>query len=771
MSDIHQLPDHELWDALQGDPELLNTAERFRKAVQHESPDPHFVAQLRKELLLNARTPHITTHRKTSHLPVSLPFGLVAAAVILFALVVGLNIPIGRPTPVATILASSPINGSTTVAPSQKNITVSFNVPMNHASVVQGIHVEPAMAVTATWQGNSLVIQPSHPLAPNTPYVISIEPQALVTSSGAHASSPATIAFTTGSTSPASILPSPGTTPSVLSTTTLVSILPTAQYSIGVNDHVLVSGAAGTSSNSPSAQPSPSPSSSALGNPSPSSTVGTAVPSGSFLTPGVSGAPSPIAGSLIDVSLSGTSSPSVLAPQSLTAVRSPDGTTYAVLVPGANGTTSLELLSSSGGQPTKTPVQASAASFLDWTLTNGILYENGNVLMSYSPVSASITPLAILPSDATATCAPFRPLCAVVPSLATSPATPSTAPTGVITLHLGDLFNATTGSVRQLPAGSSVAFSDDGSHMIVLSHTSLSTALTSSPGVRTPLPVNIVGTPESTGNDLAISNSGTAIAYTTQTQAGYETVVATTSGTVLGSISGATGPLFNALGTKLVAQTSNILSQTAELISAPLPIVAEATWPVDPSALTLINDVISAQTGHGSPASYPALASIQQDPVIDSGMILQAQPVSATEIQANLRFTGLPSSSFPYGAVQFEQITILKAAGKWTLATAHATAVTGLSNGPHVLTEYPINANAIALVIDGDLVPSSVPAAVSLQENGKILPAVVSYDASAHTILVTAESPIPQGATVVVSTSLQDTNGSDFAAPLALKVS
>ncbi len=765
MSDIRRLPDRELWDALQGDPELLDTAERLRKAVQHESPDPLYVTRLRKDLLLETRTPHIPAHRKTPHLPISLPFGMVAAAVILLALAVGLNIPIGRPAPVATVLASSPVNG-TTVAPSQQHITVSFNVPMNHSSVVQGIHVEPAMAVTTVWQGNNLVIKPSHPLAPDTPYLITIAPKALVTTTGAHASSPATIAFTTAGTTPAAPLPTPGAAPPQLAAANLLSILPGAQYTIGINDHVLVAGAAGTPSSSPTAQPTPSTSASTTTAPAGGSTS----PS---LAPAVAAAPSPATGSLVDVSLSATSSRAVLAPQALAAVRSPDGTTYAVLVPGSGGTATLELLPASGGQPTSTSVQANSQSLLDWTLSNGILYENGNELMSYAPATGTTTPLALLPDGTSALCAPFRTLCAVIPSQSTvPPATGPAAQSSIPHLQPGELFNAQDGSsVLQLPAGSTPAFSEDGSHMILLVGNTLSTALTSSPRDRTPVPGQVTGTLDSAGGSLAISNSGTTVAYTTQTQAGYETVVTTTTGTVIGTIPGAMEPLFNALGTKLVAQTSNIVAQTDELVTAALPVVAEATWPVDPAALTLINSIIASQTGHGSPTSYPALASVQQDPIIVTGMILQAHAVSASEITAELRFTGLPSSSYPNGAVRFEQITVVKSGGSWSLSKATATAVTGLSAGPHVLTEYPINANSLALIVDGDLVPGSVPSAVSLLEGGAALPAIVSYDASAHTILVTAEAPIPPTATVVIGASLQDTNGARAGAPIALSVS
>ncbi len=54
-------------------------------------------------------------------------------------------------------------------------ITVAFNEPMNQPAVVAGLHIRPATQVTTSWQGNNLLITPTHHLAGNTPYTVTID--------------------------------------------------------------------------------------------------------------------------------------------------------------------------------------------------------------------------------------------------------------------------------------------------------------------------------------------------------------------------------------------------------------------------------------------------------------------------------------------------------------------------------------------------------------------------------------------------------------------
>src|SRR5256712_5827021 len=75
----------------------------------------------------------------------------------------------------------SPINNKTNVATAEP-IEIKFSGPVDKAAVEETVQIEPATSVTKQWVGNTLVIVPDHPLAPNTTYTVTLRPKAAVAS-------------------------------------------------------------------------------------------------------------------------------------------------------------------------------------------------------------------------------------------------------------------------------------------------------------------------------------------------------------------------------------------------------------------------------------------------------------------------------------------------------------------------------------------------------------------------------------------------------------
>jgi hypothetical protein len=210
----HGAMDEELRALLGGDERLLETAAEVRSALHEAAIDPAFARRLGAEVI--ARRKHAIEERSRRRWlpkglrlawPPSRPLAalagaLVAAAVLLTAIVVP---RLGGPAPVP-VLASSAVAGMASVDPAGQ-VVLHFSHPMDHQAVVAALRMVPATAVRTSWSGEDLVVAPLHGLAPNSPYVLTIDRNRARTAGGAPVANDLRVVFGTAP------LPEPGGAP------------------------------------------------------------------------------------------------------------------------------------------------------------------------------------------------------------------------------------------------------------------------------------------------------------------------------------------------------------------------------------------------------------------------------------------------------------------------------------------------------------------------------------------------------------------------------
>jgi len=187
--------DPELLELLAEEPALLELAAKARRGRPSVAPAPVFVRSLRMSLMREA------TRRQRRYFlfqapAVRLAWGAAFVGVVLGAAglaSLSINVPRGQQL---VVVASSNVSYQHSVALND-TITVSFSQPMDHASVVDALQIEPATAYKTSWNGNSLLIEPLHGLAANTPYKVTISSSIARTSSGATPAKSMYIAFGT----------------------------------------------------------------------------------------------------------------------------------------------------------------------------------------------------------------------------------------------------------------------------------------------------------------------------------------------------------------------------------------------------------------------------------------------------------------------------------------------------------------------------------------------------------------------------------------------
>ncbi|HEY9287777.1 MAG TPA: Ig-like domain-containing protein, partial [Candidatus Dormibacteraeota bacterium] len=180
--------------------------------------DPHFRSYLRAKLMDEAR--------RSLPRPSSRPwyaFGFrgrtvalsMAAVATGFLVVLGVQVYLHKqplPTTEGVAMILPPIANKTNVATAAEPIQLQFTGPVDKNAVADSVVIEPATSVTKQWVGSTLVIIPTHPLAPNTNYTVSLKPKA---------AAPA-------ATTPAAIKPTPtvAPTPVVLHFSTVRAPIP-----------------------------------------------------------------------------------------------------------------------------------------------------------------------------------------------------------------------------------------------------------------------------------------------------------------------------------------------------------------------------------------------------------------------------------------------------------------------------------------------------------------------------------------------------------------
>ena len=149
--------------------------------------DPHFRSYLRAKLMDEARR---SLPRPSSRPWYAFPFrgrtlALSTAAVAAgFLVVLGVQVYLHKqplPTTEGVALIQPSIANKTDVATAAEPIELQFTGPVDKNAVADSVVIEPATSVTKQWVGSTLVIIPTHPLAPNTNYTVSLKPKAAPT--------------------------------------------------------------------------------------------------------------------------------------------------------------------------------------------------------------------------------------------------------------------------------------------------------------------------------------------------------------------------------------------------------------------------------------------------------------------------------------------------------------------------------------------------------------------------------------------------------------
>jgi Bacterial Ig-like domain/WD40-like Beta Propeller Repeat len=117
-----------------------------------------------------------------------------AAAAVVFA-VVGLPTLRGT-TGAVTVAVRSDVNGTVSADPGAA-IRLTFTQPVDHDSTRAAVNLTPFVSTMSQWQGDTLVVKPSHGFAPNTGYLLTIDHTVARTANGAALASDLRVAFGT----------------------------------------------------------------------------------------------------------------------------------------------------------------------------------------------------------------------------------------------------------------------------------------------------------------------------------------------------------------------------------------------------------------------------------------------------------------------------------------------------------------------------------------------------------------------------------------------
>jgi len=204
-------PDPELDDLFDEHPSLEPFANLLRASRLKDPPlDPAFRSALRRRVMEEAWTrgePRPSFLASLFRGPGLAWAGASMAAVLLAIFVVQVTNQ-ATPTTQVNYLSAYPTGSVMADQP----ITLTFSQAMDHQSVEQAIHIEPATQVRYNWQGNQLTIVPNtSSLAPNTQYHVTIAPTA-TTAAGKPIDKPIAVTFNTQP--PTSPAPAPNASPS-----------------------------------------------------------------------------------------------------------------------------------------------------------------------------------------------------------------------------------------------------------------------------------------------------------------------------------------------------------------------------------------------------------------------------------------------------------------------------------------------------------------------------------------------------------------------------
>jgi methionine-rich copper-binding protein CopC len=746
--------DAELSELFGEDPDLLQLAQVVRESRPEPVLDPRFPPILRARLMDEARTVLAPRHTfRTGRAPRRLAIwgGIGAAAALAAAAAVVVALTGGTPPPGGLAVVASNVSHQQAVDPHQA-ITLSFNEPLSsqsEAAVVNALKIQPATQVTVAWESaETLVVTPTHPLAADTDYQVTIPKAAILSTSGQTLASNVTIEFGTQAVA------APGPTASPVPALEPAAVGPAAGDGLafwGPHDAPGVTDSTAgqpTQVLTPSASPGPSastspastatPHSSAAGSPSASPLTATPSPSNAATT---APTPSPVEGA---VYFPADQAPVPLSdlPSSAVAV-SPDGLYVALAVSQPDGTSAIVIENPDGSSASRVWPSGSAGGALVTTLawdgsnrivfvTPGGIYAvdlddhwsqlyafpaggsaSGVVLAAdgqaaFLPAAdvagqagpgATASPSASATSSAPASSS--TPASSTTPSGAASPtaSSPSATPAATHMPTAGDGWLVTLPTDGgQVPAPTQLAGSVSG--VVTFSATgdevawvdvsgSTSTVVEApagDPTTITPIP----GAPTEGIEELALDAHGATIAYELD-PGGIE--VETASGTVLGTTPDeASSVAFSTDGTRLAFVAAGSLD-VAQVQTASAPPGATSLCEDAGQVLTqFVGDQVAHDLADMATLSSPGAppAGTLTPSSIDRGYVISSSCTAASAnsgptLTASARLIADPTPTSP-GQITDETILLGESDGGWLVTGLTVPPLHTQGSGPHVLS-------------------------------------------------------------------------------------
>jgi hypothetical protein len=738
--------DPELEDLFHDEPALLETAKQVRASRPRVEPDPRFQNRLRAQLVAEAsRSRGARGVRRWWRLgPAHFAWGgafvgaaLITATVLTFVT----NHPVDQ-----TVTASSGLTAQHAVSPDQV-ITVSFNQAMDEQAVEAGVHIQPAIKVSKTWNGNNLVISPIYHLSANTPYTVTIAQTALRAVSGASAAAPITITFGTAPTPPPGPVAPPALNPVV------VGLNGTGGSLLFAPDGSVVS-TAGLLPASATATPGPTP------------TTAPATPSASP-TPTSEGSTSltpDVPGGLVEYPASGA--PSQLAGSASAAAYSPNGRYLAYALSDGNGGSFIIASQSNGLQPDTLTDSATPVTALAWTTNDRVVYTDGTTITSVD-LSHLKAVLYTLSSPGSVDALAFGGAYAYV-----APATGNG----------GALLDINTGTAQVLQgAVTDVAFSGDGSTVAWVDESSHpARLLTETAGQDAPSALTM-SDPLASPSDVTLDMKGDEAAYISTDTAGVsELVVAQLpSATLLAvnSPSDASQLALSPSGDQIAFISNTAAGAAIEAAPVPGAPTALSTPQIPGGANATLQRFVQAQVGqNGQPdlVALTALSAADVDAVADTPPNLTRAYIISTYLKAgggvgaDIELVVDPSAGHTTARVASERLVLAPGAdGDYLVTQVQTSQLRNESTGPHVVQVSSNTADGVTTLrvsFDSDLNPGTVAGAVSiLSDSGAVLNSTAVYNADSRTATVTIANAPAGTLTLDIATSLADFEGETLA--------
>jgi hypothetical protein len=709
-------PDQELDAVLGHDEALLALAGEVRGVLHETEIDPQFMRELGARVVEERRRvlaapPRRRWWRMELRWPRALlPAGGVAAAAAALALVLTILVPRAVQPPAVRVAATSALGGLASVAPSSP-VVVHFDRPMDQAAVASALRITPATAARIAWRGNDLVVTPLHGLAPNAPYVLTIDRTRARTAAGAALAADLHVVF--------------GTAP------------------------VAVAGAA---------PPSPA----AL-------TPRAAAPADDGSEAVVAGDGSLIATSASKYGFSGLlrlrpdGIVERLAPSTNAICVSRSGRSLAYLDgTGAGATIVMAAPDGSGGQPFHVAVDD--GSPLGWINDGQVSFVGGGRLRAVDRAGrvVELSPVTVDAAHDTVVIAPGGRYVFLRPAGAAAGAG-----------QLIDVVSGASHPLPGIVGDP--AFSADGATAVWVDGTGQAPLLARAASGGGPVLTTSLGLAAGDRvSDLGVAPDGSRLVYSVQHPGGGAELrlAALDDGATLAVARGEQGgsPNWSPTGSQFTVLGRQGARAQIEVVDVPSSDAADSAGAL---AAAFANAQVSGDRD-AMRALGTAGLDVGRLPVVSRASVVEMVPGAGGSVQVGLRLVLDPTPTRPVARAIAETLDLRPdgPSGRLVVAGASAAAPADVPQGPHATRISPGAApGTVTVTFDSDLDPTSVAGAVGLRSaGGGPLSVRTAYDPGSRTVTVTAPSGLSGSLALSVGTGLRDVAGQHLAVPVQAPV-